>query len=353
MKRLVSLGVIFLAILVNNVQAARVSSLYKAEVPVTSQSAQDRTQALSDAMAQVLIKVSGNSQIIDNPNIKSRLSNAAHYMQEFGYSTLNNSTHPYRLDVKFDSDGVNKLLRSASASIWGVNRPLILTWVALEVPNHSAEIIDNSSQSEIKELFKHDADRRGLPVIFPVMDVADLNQVNANDIAAMTIPTLQNAAKRYRSDAILILRLVQSAEGYSATAKLVMGNEQEDWTLTQKTLAEVLKAVVDNVTDKLAGRYATVVTNTVQGRLAIKVKGISQQNDYAELTYYFQHLPHVAKAQVVRISGDEVFFNVSLRGTRESFMQILSLGNKLSPVIAESNITSEASDQNLAFQWNR
>src|ERR1700722_17064182 len=79
--------VLFLLLLsTTKVFAVKINSLYQGEVPVHSQSLQDRQQATQEALAQVLIKVSGNSQVISNPRIKSRLRMAASLIQEYTYA---------------------------------------------------------------------------------------------------------------------------------------------------------------------------------------------------------------------------------------------------------------------------
>lgn len=323
--------------------AVQVNTLYQGEVPVASQSEADRVAKLPAALAQVFIKVSGNSHILDNPAVQSHLNNknATGLMQEYSYSS---AIPPYQLQVRFDVDGVNKILRDAAVSMWGVNRPLILAWVEYEIPNRVAEIIDTTSKNEIFTTIKNHANQRGLPILFPMMDMMDLNQVSVNQIVMMEIPNLQTAAKRYASDAILIVRVFQLTTGFSAEAKLVLGANQWDFHILGKTIPDVLSALIDNVTDTLASRYGTVVTNTVQTQILLKVIGISQQDDFSHLMRYIQHLTPVASVQIEKITGSDVTLNISLRGTRESFMQILSTGNKLTAV--------PAPDNNLIYQWN-
>lgn len=334
-------------VLANAALAVRVSSIYKGSVPVASQSIEDRNRALPEALQQVLIKVSGDNHILNNPNVKSHLRNAASLLQAYSYLPNDKPNYPYLLEVQFYSEGINRLLRRASASIWGMNRPLILAWVEYEEPDHPAEIIDNDSQNEIRTDIKKSAEDRGIPLIFPIMDVKDINKVNVNDIVEMTIPTLQQASKRYRSDGILIIRAFKLVTGFSAQGKLLFRNEAYDWTITGKSMDEVLKGIVDNVTDKLAGRFASVVTNSVQSKTILTIKGILHQNDFSQMLNYLQRLPSVASTQIVQVTGDEVLLNINLRGSPESFAESLSVGNKLALV------TSLTNDNKLVYQWNR
>lgn len=346
MKRLLLLVfTLILFLQANAAFAVRVDTIYEAKVPVAAQTTQERDKALPDALAQVMIKVNGNSHVMENPKLKADLKNANSLMQAFGYSSSGNSAKPYLLDVQFDPEGVNKLFRDTATPIWGVNRPLILAWVAYEVANKPAEIIDSSSEGDMQKAIKNHAEERGLPMILPMMDVADLDQIFVNDIVNMNVEKLQSASERYASDAILILRLFKLKEGFSLQAKLVMGKDNWTWNLNGKSQTAILNTLIDNITETLAARYATVVSNTVQDKVMLKVTGVAQQEDFEQMMRYMQHLPSVALVQIVKVEGSDVTLALNLRAARSAFMKTISGSKKLMPVTAESN------EQQLVYQW--
>lgn len=327
--------------------ATRVTTLYQGAIPVASQTESVRTQALKPALEQVLIKITGNNKVLAHPAITSHLADANGLMQEFGYKPSNNATLPYLLTVQFDAEGINKILRDAAIPIWGANRPLVVAWVEYEVPGKVAEIIGSGSVNDIQKALAQQAELRGLPLLLPVMDVTDLNQVSVNDVVMMTLPKLQAGAKRYDADAMLVVRVFQNPRGYSAQAKLILATNQWGWDITGPTLSAVLNTVIDNATETLASRLATVVANTAQGKVNVKIRGVSRPADFSEMMRYVEHLTPVASVQVERITGDNVDLNIVLHSSRESFVQIVALGKKLTPVSAESNNTI------LVYQWNR
>src|SRR5690349_11334235 len=105
--------------------ASKISSLYQATLPVATQSAEERTDAIQKGLRQVLIKVTGTKQVLNNIRIKNSLAKAERFVQEFGYTQM--SQQPgYRLDLQFDSENINQLLQNASAPIWDAHRPLVL-----------------------------------------------------------------------------------------------------------------------------------------------------------------------------------------------------------------------------------
>lgn len=346
--------ILFLSILLifsnPSVFAAHTTALYQGTLPVASQSPELRSQVAADALAQVLVKVSGNTQVLANPEIKANLKTANSLIEEFSYTATPKQPKPYLLHLDFDADGINKILRDAGAPIWGQNRPLLLVWLDYEIPNHPAEIIGANSNSTIAMLLQENAARRGLPLIFPAMDITDMGQAGVNDVVTMNVPKLTNATKRYASDAILVGRILQTVDGYSSQWKLVMGNDQWGWNVTSKSLPDMLAAITDRIADTLSGRYATVITNAVQATLTVKITNMTQPDDFSDVINYIKHLTPVANVLLVEVQGSDLILRINLRGTRESFTQALSVGQKLTAVPLPA--ASDNKQRMLIYQWN-
>ena len=325
--------------------AVKVDLLYQAQVAVTTQAPLERNAALPVALAQVLVKVSGNTRVADNPSVKSQLNTAGKIVQEFSYTALDSSqaSFPsYLLSVNFDPDAVNTILRNANVPIWGQGRPLVLVWVDVEKANRLPEIISNDSPTDVLTAFQHEARLRGLPIVFPVMDITDLNQVSVKDVAAMTIPTVINASKRYGSEAILIGRIAQGQAGFTSQWKLILKNNEWNWNMTGGTVETIVQPLIDNIMNTLASQYAVVTSNAVQTELNLHVVGVTQNEDFSKLIRYLSHLAPVANVDVARISGNEIVLRLSLRGSPEAFAHAVAGANKLIPL----NLTE------WKYQWN-
>lgn len=324
-----------------SVQAIGVTTIYETTLPVPSQSPQDKNRAILKGFEQVLIKASGNPQIMSNPSIKNNMKNAQQIVEKLTYSDLgkNNSKgpQPYRLTILFKADSINHLLENAGASVWSNNRPLVVAWIVREAEDHPPEIIDSNTRGELQNLIKRDAEQRGLPLILPMMDVTDINQVTPEDITSMTATVLQKAAKRYGSDAILIGRIVQTDTEFNTQWRLEFGDDQWSWDIPGKTLTEALNTAIGNVADALASRFAVVISKTVQSRLVLKIKGIGQQGDLLRLMQYLQHFNSVAEVQLAQVKNDEVTLNVSLRSNKQAFTEMIALGKILQPVAGETD----------------
>jgi len=322
--------------------------IYQADVPVASQSDQEKERVLPMALTEVLVKASGNAHVLDNPKLQSGLVKASKLAQEFSYvlPTTSNAAIPYLLRVRFDADGVDTLLDNADIPVWEINRPVVLAWMEYEAPHQPTQVINSAISSQIQTLLQDNARRRGLPIILPMMDVTDINLVSSNDIVNMNELVLINAGKRYASDAILIVRVLQQKSDYAIEAKLVMGKEQWGWKFTVNSLADAMTNLIDNVTNTMVGRYAVTTSKSTQITLSLTVTNVKQQGDFSALMQYLQSIASVIEVQPVKVTDTSVLLTLNLRGTKDAFVRLLETGQHLIP---DATPTTDAS---LAYKWN-
>lgn len=343
-RLLVSLLSIYMA----SAYAIKVNTLYETQIPVNTQSDSERIAAIQTAFGNVLSKVSGNASIIDKEPLKSRINSAESLVEEYSYTIASNNANQahYLLNLRFDPEAINQLLRDTKAPIWGQNRPLILLWVVAELPDQPPEILASDSTNPMIAAFKQAAEQRGLPLLFPMMDITDMNLVSINDINTFTATNLLNAAKRYASDAIIIGRVKFDKSGYKTEWKLFHGNDQWNWIFTDKNLDNIITSMTENITHIVASRYAIVTTNQVQKNISLHITGVSEHTDFAQIIRYLNQLMPVANVSIAKISGNDLTLNVGLRSSDQSFIQALSLSKKLTPVRTSEN------NPTLAYEWN-
>jgi hypothetical protein len=327
--------------------AVRVHSIYQDEVSVASQSNKDKLRAAQDALGDVFIKVSGNSHVLDNnPNLKANLSRADKFVQAYSYSSPPDApaATPYVLLVQFAPEAINRLLKEAGTPAWGQNRPLILVWLALQTTDHPLDIIDSST--DIQKQLRQSAKQRGLPMIFPMMDVTDLSLVSVADVTKPTMTNLQQASQRYESNAILVGSVKQTNNDFKSHWELILGSDSWNWDVIGKSLPEVFSGVVDNAADALATHYGLLNSSDVISELTLNISGVKEHNDLLTLMKALQHLNPVLEVQLRSVSGDAISFNVSIHGSREAFIQAASINKKLIPVTP-----ANLADGSLDYKW--
>ncbi len=327
--------------------AAENEAIYQASVPVINQSAENRLKAEQSALGLVLQKVSGDVHVLDNKDLKAALVKAESLIDEFSYTPVpTDSAAPYLLNIRFDSKGVNRLLRNNGANVWSKSRPLLLVWAEYETPGQAAVIIDAESPLAFQSLLKSAAEGRGLPIILPTMDIADLNQVNIHDILTLNLPSLKQASKRYGNDGMLVMKIAQLSEGFSLQAKLAVQGKEWTWDIADKNLENLTRTFINNVADTLLASSGSLGSqNEPASLLTLKVTGITEQGDLGELIQYITHLLPVADVEPLRVDAGEVILKITLRSSKQSFIQALEEGQKMQP-------NADSTEDVLDYQWS-
>ncbi len=306
--------------------AVRVDSIYTAEIPVASHSENDKKEAIQAGLAQVFVKVSGNIRVMEkNPSLAESLKQADSVIRDTNYTNVLGDSNATLLSMRFVPEGVNKMLRDAGASVWTQSRPLILAWIVLETPSHPADIVDGSTPSELQKLLKRASKQRGLAVILPLMDVSELSEVSVDDVMKKSLPVLQKAAVRYDSNGLLIGSVSKQEENnFKSEWLFVSGTSQQSWNITGKSLEEIIKNVSNNMADTLAENYAVALTDIVKSQLVLKIQNVKEHTELIELMKSLQQLTPVIDVQLESVSNDEISLNVSLRGSKQAFIQAVS-----------------------------
>lgn len=260
MKKLIMTAILLFIFQPMSALAVAVDNLYRIDVPVTSQSDDERAQAAKQAFAQLLMKLTGDTDIEKNPDIQDAMKRADYYVQEFSYSSPTTTSATYFIHISFDANDVKRLLKKAGISFWGEKRPLILVWLAVTNAQHAPEIIGNETPEDALESMKHASKQFGLPLIFPLMDVADMSQVSPQDVSAMTLPALMQAGKRYSPAAYLIGNIVAKEDGtYQSQWQLILKNNHWTWIISNKSKDEIIIKVLSQTSQVLSKYFESDV----------------------------------------------------------------------------------------------
>ena len=232
--------------------AVKVTTLYEVEVPVASQASNARAAAIREGLEEVLVRLTGDHRIVEEKAIINGLNKADYYVQEYAYSTPDVHAATYMLNIKFNQRDVSRLLRKAGMKQWGSIRPLVLVWLATISDQHQVDILGVDMGSSMLERFRRQGKRFGLPLIFPMMDMADMNKVSAESITSVVLPELKSASDRYEPDALLIGTIEYDDDAYQGRWSLVISDKTWDWTTSGATQEEAVSAVLEHVSQLLS-----------------------------------------------------------------------------------------------------
>ncbi|MBV8911367.1 MAG: DUF2066 domain-containing protein, partial [Gammaproteobacteria bacterium] len=262
------------------------------EVDVEGQS----PAAVQDAMRQALVRATGRRDAAEDPALSPLIADAGHYVKAYATGPRGET------QVQFDPVAVEHAIDAAGRSVWDRDRPFTL--VVLDPPRTRAAAA--SARAELERV----AAERGLPISLLPMAVTD---GSGNPLGGAA---LLQAAQRYGGDEILVGR----GEDSSAEAAL-------QWTLYTRTRSESwngpLAGAIDHAVDLLVPQQGTSLAQT-ESDTHVAVGGVSSLADYAAVTRLLQSVPGVRRANVVSAEGDEVVFDVAVRGGAAALEQAMS-----------------------------
>ncbi len=317
--------------------AAEVSDLYEAEVRVADRGANQRKVSLRNALAEVLVKITGARNVTSRANLAPALERASEYVQQYRYrlvpeaegSSAQSEAPRWLLWTRFDSEAINRLLRERHLSVWGSTRPVTLLWLAVEDQGRR-DLIGADSDPATANLVTQVADGRGTPILLPLLDLEDQRQLNFSDVWGDFEDAIFAASERYASDVVLVGRAARRGGAtWSVRWSLYQGNNAAHWETSENTQRGALWLGMQNAMDVVVSRFAPLAGEDTQTSVLLHVDDINTVFDYARVSRYLKALTPVEAIQPVQVKPTAVLFRLRLRGGAHSLRQALSLGGLL------------------------
>lgn len=352
MKRLfLQLLLVFLLGCSVAVSASQVSGLYSAEVAVPGQSSEQRTEGIIRAFAQMLVKVTGNRLIAQRPELQGDLALAPRYVQQYRYrlraepeaaGTASGADESGRLlMVQFDEDAVQRLLRDRRLPVWGENRPSGLIWLGFEEQGQR-RLMRPEGDGFVLDSMLQKADQRGVPMMFPLMDLEDQAGMQVADLWGDFELNVRRVSERYSPDLIITGKLTRlSGSLWRANWHLYHGDRSSSWSDEESSPAALVTAGVEHVSDILAERYAPVAGEGSLSRVRLRVNGVLNLKQYASIGRFLQSQSSVEQADIISAEPDSITYDLRVRGGVQVLAQGLSLGGLIEPIPEEPDTSRE------------
>jgi len=307
--------------------AVDVPTLYTAEVPYHREAKNPREAAYELALAAVLLRVSGSDLSSNAEAVRELFPDPASYVMQFRPGAKDS------LWVSFDGQAIEQTLRDAGRTVWGAERPLTLVWVAVDWGRGSREIIaaddpdrtDGMSRSidvnqRLRERILEIAERRGLPLVFPLLDTIDLQRVSFSDIWGGFDERIIAASNRYAVNSILIGR-IRPSSGRREEWSYYFSGAERSWTGPPE-------AIVGRIADLLTAEFA-VGGNAPVESVALNVSGIESVQDYGSLQRLLAGISLIEHYVITEVAGDRVSYRVDVRGGADRLRRALRFNGLL------------------------
>ena len=192
---------------------AATQDLFDAEVAVPNQTSGVRTRATGEALKEVLVRVAGQEAVLQTAPAKQMLKEPDALVQQYRYFNEPGSEPPLlKLWVRFDGEAIRRALQQQGVTYWGAERPDTLVWLAVE-DRGKRYVVSADDGTDVQRQIALAAKQRGLPIVFPLMDLEDQSQVRFSDIWGGFFENVMTASKRYNPQAVLVGRLNRSPSG--------------------------------------------------------------------------------------------------------------------------------------------
>jgi len=354
----------------NPLEAVEVKGLYQASIAINSQNSSDRASALKKALAAVMLKVGGQKSVLDNDVIQKSVSNYRLYLSQYRYQhkTLQvadkqgNKKQLFLL-ASFNEEKINQLFQEADLPLWGSLRPQVLLWLVDE-QGLTRGIMSSSSPSNLPFMVNEFSAQRGLPIMMPLMDLTDANQIKLSDVWGRFQQPIKEASKRYLAEAIVVMRVSNSSLvslDYddkevidSPSCGLLCEQTQPqkqhyvlDWSLLDWSTIEgqqkfsqqyqgnspqvLLQQGLADITELIYQRYA--LSTTKQNDFVIEVANVNSLATYVEVFDFLSNLSSVKSVTLLSAKGNARRFNLQLLSSADAWLASLKLNKQLKQYI--------------------
>ncbi|RYU69449.1 DUF2066 domain-containing protein [Aliivibrio finisterrensis] len=340
--------------------AQQQNDLYHTEVQLTG-AEKAESIAKQDGLVNVLIKVSGKTDIAQNEVIKKALTQSDRYVTQMSFVEYDDA--PRAMKLGYNSKMVLSLLTQAEQSIWETPRKSVLVWVVNEY-NYQRSIIWEQSNNSLITRIKDAANERGLPVMFPVGDFDDVTSIEIPDLWGNFKKPIADASERYNPQAILVVKV----RGNSSTWTLFDTTPQYLVTASKKPIegrvsgSVQLADMVNEVSDYFAKTYTKNLGAVASDSETVSIQGIHTARAFFNLEKQLKQMNSVASVQINTIQGDKVTYTLSLLGDYQQFNdELLSKNARISlipeePVVndeTEKSAITEGATQNVAQEVDK
>jgi len=345
MKRLFPILLSLLSLLPLTTRAVEVEHLYSASVMAVGNQTNRDLQKV--AFAEVLVKISGNATIATNPVIKKALLRAREYLVKQAEERVDGERY---LQASFNEQKINRLLRSSEFGVWSQNRPQQVLWLVVDENfSRSVKGENDTDYADFINAIKVQANKRGIPVLFPIMDLDDQLKVSSSDLWGQFTDPVELASTRYAADNYIIAKIIKQNDDYELNWSMYgRSNTNQPYEIWlngqgQGELESIGIALTNNLANHLGERYSVKASGNNEV-VFLNVDAVTGITDYAKLIEMFSELSAVAQVDLEIVSGSSIQLKLVLLGTQDDLLTELSLDQRIQ--------SSENALGDMNFQWN-
>ncbi|MSQ67922.1 MAG: DUF2066 domain-containing protein [Gammaproteobacteria bacterium] len=314
------------------VLAVAVEGLYATEVPVMDRSAAATERGVVQALAVVLVKLTGDSANATAAGARPLLARARSYATVVGQAQTGNAIDGYRLRVDFDPAALAAALRERGFVLWAKERPrLQARLVAVDATGQLLAL-----DAAVLAAFDQQAALRGLPLArssLPVPPTAGetgawlAELLDGDSAPAVTAPQFAG-----------VLRATPEGQ-WTADWRVVIAAQTTAWATSDADPVALARAGLNRAGDLVAAHYAdAAIFGGEVASFSLRVQGLRDAADYGHMLRLLRGMDVVQRLEVAQVSADHVQLTVNARGGLPALAQSLLLNSQFAPLPNQPSI---------------
>lgn len=249
---------IFVLLFSMQLPAVEVAGLYEIEIVANSQSAQDRTQAIKQALYAVLDRILVADDISKVPVVQEMLSSAQHYVKQFQFSLIAadeySESDARLIRVQFDEDQMLEVLRKSQVGIWSEIRPETLLWLVVE-DEGNRQFYNADAMPDIESALALASKIKGVPIIYPMLDLEEQQRISVSEVLGADSRNLLAVSARYEVTSIMAGRLVKKGDCWQGEWAFYFDGKIKQWNAECQPLKAAALVGVKGAYDVLSNYY--------------------------------------------------------------------------------------------------
>jgi uncharacterized protein len=241
-----------------------IDDLYQARTIVTGRGEENRLRGFPLCFEDVLIKVSGDPRLIDDPRLGILQAQAPTFVVSFDYHDrmAGLPTHdeqgtrdrPYDLIVHFDHDKIDAALKSLGLTPWTARRPRVVVLFGMQQATAKYVLTRDGDHVGPNESLAAAAEKRGIPVLLPTTRELAIHGLAWEDLTGDTAG-FDVIARALGGDVALAGQLIWEEQelGWAASWSLVASGGVHRWQIRGVTFDAAFRNALGGSAQILSG----------------------------------------------------------------------------------------------------
>lgn len=298
--------------------AGQIDNLYQVSVPADGGA--DKWQTL--ALQQVLVRVSGKSDIANIETINTELKNPSPYIKQFEVISHADGN---QMRVLLDAVRVNQLLQQNNIAVWGSLRPDILVWLVMQ--NGIDREFIRQPEAIFNIALRQAFTGAALPILQPLYDIDDILQLSPTDVWAGFWQQINQASGRYNADEVIAATIDQITIDEKLHWRLSWQRQQDNRVLRNEVTAEDETSLMQQfslmLAKQLAEQYASVMTADTSAELIIEVQQLADITDIVQVQRLLQQIVGISQVSITRYDSNMAQYRLTSQVSADALMNAL------------------------------